>query len=61
MTSPGAVSYTKGKVTAFLLGVQEMIYGIVILGGAVLALGYYLYRQQKDPGYSIFPHNQQLK
>ncbi|MDN5326103.1 MAG: hypothetical protein PWP41_799 [Moorella sp. (in: firmicutes)] len=38
-----------------------MIYGIVILGGAVLALGYYLYRQQKDSGYSIFPHNQQLK
>ncbi len=38
-----------------------MIYGIVILCGAVLALGYYLYRQQRDPGYSIFPHNQHSK
>lgn len=38
-----------------------MIYGIVILGGAVLALGYYLHRQQRDPGYNIFPHNQRLK
>jgi hypothetical protein len=36
-----------------------MVYGLVILAGAVLALGYYLYRQQKDPGYNIFPHNQQ--
>ncbi|WXJ88160.1 hypothetical protein MHOCP_21970 [Moorella humiferrea] len=36
-----------------------MIYGIVILGGALAALIYYLYRQQKDPGYGIFPHNRQ--
>jgi len=35
-----------------------MIYGIIILGG-FLAIGiYYIYRQIADPGYSIFPHNQ---
>ncbi len=38
-----------------------MIYGILILGGVVVALGYYLYRQKKDPGYNIFPHNQHLQ
>ncbi|MDK2821709.1 MAG: hypothetical protein PWP31_1674 [Clostridia bacterium] len=35
-----------------------MIYGIIIIGGAVLLAGYYIIRQQKDPGSDIFPHNQ---
>lgn len=34
-----------------------MVYGIIILGGAILGVLYYWYRQRKEPGYDIFPRN----
>lgn len=34
-----------------------MIWGVVFSIGVVTALVYYVYRQSKDPGYKMFPHN----